>query len=66
MDANGAIYVWNFAARFVPLVVVSVLLTGLREALAREQERSSTDALICAMNRRAMRELADGELARAR
>jgi diguanylate cyclase (GGDEF)-like protein len=66
VDANGAIYVWNFAARFVPLIVVSVLLTRLREVLAREQERSSTDALTGAINRRAMRELADGELARAR
>jgi diguanylate cyclase (GGDEF)-like protein len=56
---------WNAATRAVFFVVVTLLLSELRQRLEHERQLSRTDFLTGALNRRAFFEVAAAELARA-
>ncbi len=62
---NTLVYVWNFGARLLFLLLVALLLAQLRRMLDRERSMSRTDALTGLPNTRAFREMADAEIARA-
>lgn len=59
------ISVWNSVVRFAFFSTISLLMVGLRSALARYEELSHSDPLTGLFNRRALDELMDREFARA-
>ncbi len=65
LDTNVFVYAWNFGARLLFLMLVALLLARLRHMFDRERTLSRTDALTGLPNARALREVADGEIARA-
>lgn len=65
VNADIFVYVWNFCARLLFLLLVALLLARLRLMLGRERELSRTDALTNLPNARAFREIAQGEIARS-
>ncbi len=64
--SHPAIYYWNAGIRLGFFLVVASLITGLRQALRREQELSRTDHLTGAANLRSFTENLDREIERAR
>ncbi len=64
LDSNIFVYVWNFCARLLFLLLVAVLLARLRLMLQRERSLSRTDPLTGLLNIRAFRELAEAEVGR--
>lgn len=65
VDSNVLVYVWNFCARLLFLLLVALLLAQLHRMLLRERELSRTDALTGLLNGRGFREVMEAELARA-
>ena len=65
VNADVSVYVWNFCARLLFLLLVALLLAQLHLMLRRERELSRTDALTNLPNARAFREIAQGEIARS-
>lgn len=63
--SSPAIPYWNAATRLGFFLIISVLLTSLKQTLQREQGMSRTDVLTGLGNRRAFMELAQSELQRA-
>jgi len=63
--SNAFVYVWNFCAQLLFLLLVALLLARLRRMLDRERELSRTDSLTRLPNARAFREVAGAEIARA-
>jgi diguanylate cyclase (GGDEF)-like protein len=63
-DRAGAIPIWNAGIRLAFFLTISLLLVGLRAALARTVLLARTDALTGLLNRRAFEELADREFSR--
>ncbi len=59
------ISVWNSVVRFAFFATISLLLVGLKRALARYEGLSHSDPLTGLLNRRALDELMDREFARA-
>lgn len=57
---------WNIGTRLVMFILVSLLLTRLREGMARETSLARTDYLTGAANARAFHEIAEAELERMR
>ncbi|MDJ0846390.1 GGDEF domain-containing protein [Crocosphaera sp.] len=55
---------WNAAVRFCFFVIVTYLLSELKEAYEREKKLARTDSLTGAVNRRFFRELLQGEIER--
>jgi diguanylate cyclase (GGDEF)-like protein len=64
--SHAAIYYWNTGIRLSFFVIVTLLLTALRETLEHEKALARTDALTGAMNSRSFLELAQVEMERAR
>jgi len=65
LDADTFVYIWNFCARLLFLLLVALLFAQLRQMLIRERTLSRTDAITGLLNARAFREAADAEIARA-
>jgi diguanylate cyclase (GGDEF)-like protein len=65
MSAPLAVYCWNASMSLGLFLVVALLLSALRRALARETELAHTDALTGAVNTRAFFSVLEVELARA-
>ncbi len=63
---RSALAIWNALFPFVFFIVFVILLTMLRESLAREEKLSRTDALTGLFNRRYFEELAVTEIGRSR
>jgi len=63
--SNAFVYVWNFCAQLLFLLLVALLLAQMRRMLNRERELSRTDSLTGLPNARAFREIAGSEIARA-
>lgn len=57
---------WNALVRMGFFVIVSVLITRLRESMERERSLATTDPLTGLMNRRAFEDVASREIERAR
>jgi len=66
VDANLFVYVWNFCARLLFLLLVALLLARLRDMLERERDLSRTDSLTGLYNARRCKEIMEDEIARAR
>lgn len=64
--SSSLIFFWNASTRFGFFVVVTVLLSRLRSALAIERRLSRTDPLTGIRNRRAFYDRASAEMVRAR
>ncbi|MDE3151571.1 MAG: GGDEF domain-containing protein [Gemmatimonadota bacterium] len=64
--ANPALHIWNMCIRLGFFLVVTGLLSALREAHRREQQRARTDHLTGLLNARHFREMAEAEVAMAR
>jgi diguanylate cyclase (GGDEF)-like protein len=63
--SHPAIPYWNALTRLGFFIIVTVLLSILKQELEREQELSRTDSLTGANNFRAFKEMAVAEIARA-
>jgi diguanylate cyclase (GGDEF)-like protein len=59
-------YAWNFSSRLALLIAFAVILSALRDALAREQEMARRDYVTQMYNTRAFHEMATLEIRRAR
>ena len=66
LGSNTFVYVWNFCAQLLFLLLVALLLAQLRRMLDRERELSRTDSLTALPNARAFREIAGAEIGRAK
>lgn len=64
--SHGAIEIWNTLLRLGVFVIVSLLLSYLKQSLERERKLSRTDFLTGITNSRSFHELASSELNRAR
>lgn len=65
LGSDAFVYVWNFCAQLLFLLLVALLLAQLRRMLDRERGLSRTDSLTGLPNARAFREIARAEIARA-
>lgn len=63
--SHPLIPVWNSGIRLAFFIIITALLTALRNAMRREQALARTDSLTGAMNGRCFYELAEREMDRA-